>query len=189
MAASQPSQPSANVPVLRAQGLKVTFDTPDGIVEAVKGVDFHVGAGEVLGIVGESGSGKSQTVLAAMGLLSSNGRTEGSVKFHGTELVGMPVHALNKLRGAKMSMIFQDPLTSLTPHMRVGEQIGEVLTQHAGISGHDAAKRALEMLEMVRITDAARRLTQYPHELSGGMRQRIMIAMALVNRPEILDRR
>ncbi|HXZ69170.1 MAG TPA: ATP-binding cassette domain-containing protein, partial [Alphaproteobacteria bacterium] len=186
MAASQPQQPGTTTPVLAARGLKVTFSTQDGLVEAVRGIDFHVNAREVLGIVGESGSGKSQTVLAAMGLLASNGRVEGSVKFHGTELIGMPLRELNRLRGAKMSMIFQDPLTSLTPHMRVGQQIAEVLTEHAGVSAHDAERRALEMLEMVRITDAKRRLTQYPHELSGGMRQRIMIAMALVNRPEIL---
>jgi oligopeptide/dipeptide ABC transporter ATP-binding protein len=172
--------------VLTAAGLDVTFTTQDGVVEAVKGVSFHVDAGEVLGIVGESGSGKSQMVLAAMGLLASNGRVKGSIKYRGTEILGLAPKKLNRVRGSKMTMIFQDPLTSLTPHMRCGRQITEVLTEHMGLSQRAADKRALEMLELVRITEAKRRLQQYPHELSGGMRQRIMIAMAMVCQPDLL---
>ena len=172
--------------VLEVSDLSVTFDTPDGKVEAVRGVSWHVGAGEVLGIVGESGSGKSQSVLAAMGLLASNGQTQGSITYRGEELTSLPLARLNKVRGSRMTMIFQDPLTSLTPHMKVGRQITEVLTEHMGLSQAEADQRALEMLERVRITEARRRLSQFPHELSGGMRQRVMIAMALVTQPDLL---
>lgn len=173
-------------PVLAARGLKVRFATRDGCVDAVNGVDFHVNEGEVLGIVGESGSGKSQAMHAVMGLLSANGRAEGSVAYRGTEILGLSARRLNRLRGSKLTMIFQDPLTSLTPHMRCGRQITEVLTDHAGLSRREADARALDMLERLRITEAKRRLKQFPHELSGGMRQRIMIAIAMVSRPDVL---
>lgn len=173
-------------PVLSANNLWVKFDTPDGAVEAVKGISFAVNKAECLGIVGESGSGKSQTFLAAMGLLAKNGQIEGSIKYHDTELVGIDNKTLNGIRGEKMSMIFQDPLTSLTPHMTVGAQMLEMLKLHTDMRGEAAEKHALDWLNRTRIPEAARRLKQYPHELSGGMRQRVMIAMSMLCGPELL---
>jgi oligopeptide/dipeptide ABC transporter ATP-binding protein len=173
-------------PVLQGQDVWVRFATHDGEVEAVKGVSFHVNAGECLGVVGESGSGKSQTFLAAMGLLAQNGKTSGSIRFKGQELLGLSMRKLNDIRGAKMSMIFQDPLTSLTPHLTVGQQLREVLDIHTQIRGSEADKRVLDWVQRVRIPEAKRRLAQYPHELSGGMRQRVMIAMSMLCEPELL---
>jgi len=173
-------------PVLDIQDLRVTFTTPDGPVEAVRGVSLTIGKGECLGIVGESGSGKSQTFLAAGGLLPENGIATGRVLFQGQNILSLPRKELNQLRGRKIAYVFQDPLTALTPHLKIGEQMGEVMAHHFNVKGAAAEKKAIDWLERVRVPEARRRLQQYPHELSGGMRQRVMIAMAMLGDPELL---
>ncbi|MET0182056.1 MAG: ABC transporter ATP-binding protein [Caulobacterales bacterium] len=172
--------------VLDIQNLAVTFDTQDGPVEAVKGVSLTISKGECLGIVGESGSGKSQTFLAAGGLLPENGRATGAVLFEGKPILGLPRKEMNALRGRKIAYVFQDPLTALTPHLTIETQMGEVLAHHFGVKGDAARAKCIEWLERVRVPEARRRLAQYPHELSGGLRQRVMIAMAMLCDPALL---
>jgi peptide/nickel transport system ATP-binding protein/oligopeptide transport system ATP-binding protein len=173
-------------PVLAISDLCVTFDTQDGDVEAVKNVNLTIEKGECLGIVGESGSGKSQTFLAAFGLSSQMAQVTGSVKFEGQELLGAKRKALDGFRGKRVAFVFQDPLTALTPHMTIGAQMSEVLAHHFDVHGAEARQRCADWLERVRIPEAARRLKQYPHELSGGMRQRVMLAMAMMCEPALL---
>ncbi len=167
-------------------GLTVTFDTPQGRILAARDIDLEIAAGECLGVVGESGAGKSQLFLAVMGLLAANGRVQGSARFLGTELLSLSGAALDRIRGADIGMVFQDPLSSLTPHLTVGEQIGEVLRRHRGLSRRAARARALELLIRTEVSAPQARLSQYPHELSGGMRQRVMIAIALASEPRLL---
>ncbi|MET0742467.1 MAG: ABC transporter ATP-binding protein [Microvirga sp.] len=173
-------------PVLAVRNLNVRFRTGDGILHAVKGIDLDINAGETVAIVGESGSGKSQTMMSVMGLLATNGWAEGSVKYRGSELIGLSPGKLNDYRGSKLTMIFQEPMTSLDPLYRIGHQLALPLTAHGGLSQAASRKRAIELLELVRIPDPQRRIDSYPHELSGGQRQRVMIAMALANNPDVL---
>lgn len=172
--------------LLEVSDLKVKFATEDGLVTAVNGLNFKLNQGETLGIVGESGSGKSQTAFSILGLLAKNGRTEGSIKFRDKELVGMPEHELNKIRANEIAIIFQDPMTSLNPFMKVGDQLSEVLVLHKGMSKAEAWEESIRMLDAVKIPEARKRIGMYPHEFSGGMRQRVMIAMALLCRPKLL---
>lgn len=172
--------------VLEIDKLTVAFSTPDGTVEAVNDVTLSVEAGECLGLVGESGSGKSQTFMAAMGLLADNGTTSGEVRLDGINLLSANEKKLNTLRGERIAMIFQDPMTSLTPHMKIGRQLSEVLIEHQGVDAATGRARALDMLNRVKIPESERRLDMYPHELSGGLRQRVMIAMALMCEPEVI---
>ncbi|MBD0415955.1 ABC transporter ATP-binding protein [Oryzicola mucosus] len=172
--------------ILAVRKLDVKFHTDDGQVHAVKGIDLDVRAGETVAIVGESGSGKSQTMMAIMGLLASNGRVSGTARYRDTELIGMPERRLNTIRGAKITMIFQEPMTSLDPLYKIGRQMAEPLMYHKGMSAREARPRVMELLKLVGIPDPERRINSYPHELSGGQRQRVMIAMALANDPDIL---
>ena len=174
--------------ILDVQDLKTQFVTDTGLVRAIDGVSFNVRRGEVVGIVGESGSGKSVTCLSVLGLLPKpQGRIAGgSVRFEGEDLVGASEGTLREIRGNKIAMIFQDPMTSLNPYLQVEEQLAEVVQLHMGLSRKDSVQRAVELLERVGIPDAARRIKSYPHEFSGGMRQRVMIAMALLCDPDVL---
>src|SRR6516164_11417556 len=180
------TEPAGATPVLTLCGLSVTFDTPQGPLRVVQEVTLSVSRGECLGVVGESGAGKSQLFLAVMGLLAANGRATGSALLAGSELIGLPAAALDRVRGAQIGMVFQDPMTSLTPHLTIGEQLIEVLRRHRGLARGAARIRAQELLERVHMSDPGRRLSQYPHALSGGMRQRAMIAIALAAEPQLL---
>jgi oligopeptide transport system ATP-binding protein len=177
---------ATNTPVLEVRDLSVRFATNDGPVYAVNDVGFELGRGQTLGIVGESGSGKSQTMLAMMGLLARNGTATGQVLHHGRNLLGLPAAELNAVRGDRIAMIFQDPMTSLNPYLTVERQMTEVLELHRGLSRREARVCAIRALDDVKIPDAKRRIDFYPHEFSGGMRQRVMIAMALLCEPEVL---
>jgi oligopeptide/dipeptide ABC transporter ATP-binding protein len=173
-------------PVLSVRDLHVSFPTEDGLVQAVRGVSFDIDQHELMGVVGESGSGKSVTFLAVMGLLPKKAVITGSIKILGEEILGRPDKEIRTIRGKKVAMIFQDPLTALNPVHRVGAQIVEMIQAHQDIDDDAAAQRAVELLDLVGIPQADHRARQYPHEFSGGMRQRAIIAMAIANDPDIL---
>ncbi|WP_313352893.1 ATP-binding cassette domain-containing protein, partial [Paracoccus sp. (in: a-proteobacteria)] len=172
--------------LLEIRDLNVRFATTDGEVSAVNGIDLDLSRGETLGIVGESGSGKSQLAFSIMGLLARNGRASGSVRFDGTEILNAAPRLMNQIRARRIAMVFQDPMTSLNPYMRVSNQMAEVLMLHKGLGKSAAVAEAVRMLDAVKIPDARARIRLYPHEFSGGMRQRVMIAMALLCRPDLL---
>jgi peptide/nickel transport system ATP-binding protein len=178
---------AAAEPLLRVEDLRVHFDTPDGAVRAVDGISYELRRGRVLGIVGESGSGKSVSSLAIMGLLGAEpARISGRALLGGRDLLALGDEQMRAIRGDEIAMVFQDPLSSLHPYHRVGAQLAEAIRAHRDVSKQRARTRALELLEKVGIPDAARRIDSYPHELSGGMRQRAMIAIALANEPALL---
>jgi oligopeptide transport system ATP-binding protein len=173
-------------PTLSIDDLRVNFAQRNATICAVRQVSLAVAPGECVGIVGESASGKTQVFMAAMGLLAGNAAAEGRVRFEGEDILGLPRARLNRIRGSKLTMIFQDPMTSLAPHLKIGTQLAEVLVCHAGQSWREARTAARRMLERVRVPEPARRLDQYPHELSGGLRQRVMIGMSLLCDPTLL---
>jgi oligopeptide transport system ATP-binding protein len=172
--------------VLVVDDLDVTFELHQSEVKAVSDLSFTLSAGETLAVVGESGSGKSQAFLAIMGLLARNGRASGRAMLGDTDLIGLPAGELDAYRGKDIAMIFQDPMTSLNPTLRVKTQLAEVLVRHQGYAPEQAVRATIEMLERVGIPEPVKRADAYPHELSGGMRQRVMIAMALLCRPKVL---
>ncbi len=183
----RPKPQRGDTPLLDVRGLRTSFYTRDGVVRAVDGIDFHVDRGEIMGLVGESGCGKSVTSLSIMRLVANPGVTEaGEVIFDGVDLLKVSSEEMRKIRGDRISMVFQQPSSSLNPVWEVGQQITEVLRIHRNMKGKAAEARALELLRMVGIPDPARRLKAFPHEMSGGMAQRVMIAMALACEPELL---
>jgi len=173
-------------PLLRVDALSASFATPRGPLQAVDGVSFELAPGECIGIVGESGSGKSVLVRSIMGLLPSTAEVAGRVEFAGQDLAALSSRARRRLWGARIAMVFQDPMTSLNPVRRIGVQLTDPLRVHSDLSHRQARQRALELLALVGIPEPARRIDQYPHELSGGMRQRVMIAIAVSCQPELL---
>lgn len=172
--------------ILEVKNLNTRFETPEGEVSAANNINFILQKGQSLGVVGESGSGKTQIFMAIMGLLAKNGRTSGEAIFKGQNLLGLPAVELNKVRGVSLSMIFQDPMTSLNPYLKVSRQMTEVLIEHQGLDKKSALERSIKMLELVGIPEARKRVHMYPHEFSGGMRQRVMIAIALLCEPDLL---
>ncbi len=172
--------------LLEVKNLKVDFDTPDGTVHAVRDLSYTLEKGKTLAIVGESGSGKTQGAFALLGLLPKNGKASGSVVFDGKEILNLPQSQMNAYRAERIGIIFQDPMTSLNPYLRISRQMTEVLEHHRGMSRSAALAESVRLLDAVRITDAKNRVHMYPHEFSGGMRQRVMIAMALLCSPELL---
>ena len=176
----------ADAPVLQVRNLSVDFATHEGTVHAVSEVDLDLSAGETLAIVGESGSGKSQMLLSTLGLTTRNARVSGSVRFQGEELLGASEKRLSEIRGLEIGLVFQDPMTSLNPYLSVGTQLTEPLRVHKDMGRREATSQAIEMLKAVHLTEPERRMRQYPHQLSGGMRQRVAIAMALICQPKIL---
>ncbi len=173
-------------PLLDVRDLSVRFDTDDGRVHAVDRLSFELRAGEVLGVVGESGCGKSVTMMSILGLLPDTATVSGTARFDGMDLLAAPKPQLRRVRGREISVVFQEPMTSLNPAFTVGRQIGEVLRQHLGLSRAAAKARTIELLDLVHIPAASRRVDEYPHQLSGGMRQRVMIAMAIACDPKIV---
>ena len=172
--------------LLEIRDLRVEFRTDDGPVEAVKGIDLDVRQGEVLALVGESGSGKSVTAMAVLGLLPSTAAVTGSIRLGDRELLGLGEKAMNGVRGAEISMVFQEPMTALNPSMRIGDQITEALLNHRSMSTAEAWARAVDLLARVGIPEPGRRAKSYPHELSGGQRQRVVIAIALACEPRLI---
>jgi len=182
-----PAQPRSGQTLLEVENLQTHFATPDGIVRAVEGVSFHVNAGETLGVVGESGCGKSVTSMSILRLIAEPpGKIAGRIIFEGRDLLALSEPEMRDIRGNAISMIFQEPMTSLNPVLTVGKQIGETVQLHQGMNANDAEKKAVDMLTLVGIPAPARRVKEYPHQLSGGMRQRVMIAMALACNPRLL---
>ncbi len=173
-------------PALQVDNLEVEFPTKDGVVHAVRGMSFSLAPGEVLGIVGESGSGKSVTALATMGLLPKSAKIRGSIKFQGRDVLGLKEKQLTGIRGTGVAMIFQDPMTSLNPVYTIGWQIAEAIRAHQDMNKEQAQARAVELLKTVGIPNPAERINNYPHEFSGGMRQRVVIAIAMANDPEVI---
>jgi len=175
------------MPILEVRNLRVTFATPTGEAAAVDGISFDIEAGETLGLVGESGCGKTVTALSILRLLSPSGKVAGGeIFFDGRDLLTLPERDMRSVRGKEIAMIFQEPMSSLNPVFSVGNQITEAIRVHEGAGRQEAHRKAIELLELVEIPDAARRVDEYPHQLSGGMRQRVMIAMALSCRPRLL---
>jgi oligopeptide transport system ATP-binding protein len=172
--------------ILNIDDLSVDFAQRSSSISAVRQVSLAVAARECVGIVGESGSGKTQAFMATMGLLAGNATAQGSVRFEGGEILGAAASQLNRIRGSKLTMVFQDPMTSLTPHLKIGAQLAEVLVCHAGKSWSEARIGARRMLERVRVPEPERRQNQYPYELSGGLRQRVMIGMSLLCDPKLV---
>ncbi|MDO6731643.1 ATP-binding cassette domain-containing protein [Marinovum sp. 2_MG-2023] len=172
--------------LLSVENLSIGFHTPDGFVRAVNDVSFDIAAGETVALVGESGSGKSQIALSILGLLASNAKASGKIAYGGQDLLALSQPQLNKIRAKEIAMIFQDPMSSLNPYMTVERQLNESLELHEGLKGDAARKRVLAAMDAVQIPDAKNRLRAYPHEFSGGMRQRIVIAMALLCNPKLI---
>ncbi len=172
--------------LLQIENLNVTFPTQTGEVAAVRDVSFNIPASGALGLVGESGSGKSATALAILRLLPPQARVSGAVRFSGGDLLALPEDSMRRVRGARISMIFQEPMTALNPVMRVGKQVEEAVLAHERVSRSEVRQRTIDALRDVAIPDPEQRMRDYPHQLSGGQRQRVMIAMALVNRPQLL---